>query len=163
MSKKKKPVDPEFSTIDMEGDKPVESPVQADPNASAAEKAVDSTGKCGAVSGEVLAKLEQFEKLQQAVSDLTSENALLKDKLAEYVQKLGEAEKPSQDLAKLRDENDQYLMRISELTFENAKMQAQLDQLQKQAERKNAAAQTRRTYSNNVYRGVAINGYSSWN
>lgn len=164
MAKKKKPVDAEFNTIDMEGDKPVESPVQTDPAAGTADKAVDATGKCGAVSDEILAKLEQFETLQRAVSDLTSENEALKDKLAEYVQRLRDAEQPSPDLQKLRDENDQYLMRISELTFENAKAQAQIDQLKKQAaEWQKQSPGRRNSYAANVYRGASLNGYSSWN
>jgi len=160
MAKKKKPVDAEFSTIDMAGDKPVANAVQADPEATTAEKM--AAASCGTVDDEAMAKLEQFDKLQQAVADLTSENEALKDKLAEYVQKLRDAQTPGENVEDLRNQNDQYLMRISELTFENAKMQSQLDNLQKQAKQRETKPQ-RETYASNVYRSAAMNGYSSWN
>ena len=133
MARKKKPVDAEFNTIDMDGDKPTQSPVANDQTATVATVVEDRLAGTGDVKDEIAEKLEQFEKLEKAAAELSAENQALKDKLAEYVQN---AQKPKtnefeKELAQLRDENDKYLMRISELTFENAKMHAELDELKK--------------------------------
>lgn len=165
MAKKKKPVDAEFNTIDMVGDTPVANAVQADPEATTAEKVAATA--CSTVDDEARAKLEQFDKLQQQVLDLSVENDTLKAKIAEYIEKL--QEKPAVDpgvereLKELRDQNDQYLMRISELTFENAKLQSEFDTFKKRMGTDHPKENVNTPYSHSVYRGVALNGYSSWN
>ena len=62
---------------------------------------------------EYFAQLKDFET---AMSDLSTVNMKLKS-----------------DNAALQEENDKYLMKISELTFENAKLNAQLQELSKNA------------------------------
>ena len=144
MAKRKRPVDQEFSTIDMDGDKPVRSPVQDDAGAAVADKIQDRLAGTGDVKQEVAEKLEQFEKMQGVVADLTTENQALKERLAEYIQReAASSAKGAADekLASLREENDQYLMRISELTFENAKLQSQLDEARKAQAQARAQAQ----------------------
>ena len=68
---------------------------------------------------------------------LNEENAQLTDKLAVYIEAQqdskaddscisAELDKLHYENNALRDENDTYLMKISELTFENAKLMSQL-------------------------------------
>lgn len=161
MARKKKPVDAEFSTIDMNGDKPMRSPVQQDSDATVMDKLEDRLAGTGDVRPEIAEKLAQFEKLERVSAELTAENQALKDRLAEYIQTAA-SPKADQDAERLRAENDEYLMRISELTFENAKLHAEIDRL-KQASSSSAPDQTppRAKYTN-IYRN-GMNGYSSWN
>ena len=203
---KKKPVDVEFNTIDMDGDKPVQSQTAKDKMSTVAAVVEDRFAGTGDVKDEVALKLEQFEKLEKAMTDLTAENEMLKDKLAEYVEKSqqrqkadtaenealkdrlaeyaqklqqcpkadaqktenlkNEISKLNDEISKLREENDKYLMRISELTFENAKMHAEIDTLKKTQIADPGRIQqpnpSRNSQYGNVYRG-ALNGYDSWN
>lgn len=171
MSKKKsKMVAQEFATVDIVDGAPVESPVRADPEATMLEKAEDA----GAydVRADVKAKLETLEKTEKALADMAKENAALKDKLAEYVEEIealragegGAAVDRDAELKALRDENDSYLMKISELTFENAKLKAEAAETAKKAAGLSAKPVQRGPTYANVYRNAAsANGYSSWN
>ena len=92
-----------------------------------------------------LSKLEDLEKYEQENAQLFQENSELKEKIAEYLEeidalKLGtaanenrqeqlenlraELEKVNEKNKQLQKEADDYLMKISELTFENAKQYA---------------------------------------
>ena len=70
------------------------------------------------------------------------------------------------ELKRLRDENDKYLMRISELSFDNARMTSSMQEMEKKlaAQPATSGAKPVQQYPN-VYRGVRIsrNGYSDWN
>lgn len=190
---KKKMVAAEFNTVSVNADgKPVESPVAASASATEAEKIIDASLN---MSEKVKAKLEEFDKLEKAVSVLSKENEALKSKLAEYLEELtalrdskpevkeivkevpvekvvekivevggsGDSAKLVAEMKALREENDSYLMKISELTFENARLTASAAELAKKAEAPRPQTQPPQPYAN-VYRNMAAaNGYSSWN
>lgn len=64
----------------------------------------------------VLEDFAQLQNFEAAMSDLSTANMKLKS-----------------ENSALQEENDKYLMKISELTFENAKLNAQLQELSKNA------------------------------
>ena len=184
---KKKPVDQEFNTVDMKNGTAVSS--QMPENATVLEKIENKTGGTMEIRDEIRQKLEAFEKMEKAIAQLSAENSSLKDKMAEYVEEItvlreqaktpkivekevikevpaavdpGEIEKLKKEIAALQEENDKYLMRISELTFDNAKMTAKMNNMSTPKVRPTSpqAAQQFR----NVYRNAGkLNGYSSWN
>lgn len=86
--------------------------------------------------------VDELGALRLEVKRLNEENAQLTDKLAVYIEAQqdskaddscisAELDKLRYENNALRDENDTYLMKISELTFENAKLMSQLQQLSK--------------------------------
>ena len=123
----------------------------------------------------------QIEELKTEVSRLTVE----RDRLCNEVQTLKNMLEQEDAQVKnaaalilqntaLREENDQYLMKISELTFENAKMNCQLQELSKRVETKIPQSQNAFSSQNlppNQSRNVPysympkrdMHGYESWN
>jgi len=70
------------------------------------------------------------------------------------------------EVAKLQAENDDYLVKISELTFENAKLTSAMQEMSKKSAGAATAspAQNGPEWQRNVYRDSdRLNGYSSWN
>lgn len=148
----------------------------------------------GKLTAEGKEKLEKYEALEQSVSALTQENEMLKAKVTEYVEKLAASdtkklEDELNDLKKkleeaksyanevgslqkkvkeLRDEADGYLMKISDLTFENANLTCQLNE----AASKSAGASTHAPNMHtsqglarprrDVYNPYKNNGYGTW-
>ena len=122
--------------------------------------------------------------MSATMAAVSKENDGLKDKIAEYVEELAKlrddaakkpaSEQPGEDvpelkseLKRLRDENDKYLMRISELSFDNARMTSSMQEMEKKlpaARLVTSSAKPVQQYPN-VYRGVRTsrNGYSDWN
>lgn len=119
-------------------------------------------------------KLENYDALEKNVKSLSEENSNLQKKLAEYIEKnnsnknddieklkaeivqLNQRLELAQAKAKeeyemklendrLKDENEKYLMKISELTFENANLTCQLDELSKSIQ------QTGKTHNQNKF------------
>lgn len=93
-------------------------------------------------AAESLLDIDELGALRLEVKRLNEENAQLTDKLAAYIEAQqdskaddscisAELDKLRYENNALRDENDTYLMKISELTFENAKLMSQLQQLSK--------------------------------
>jgi predicted nuclease with TOPRIM domain len=80
---------------------------------------------------EIVNNVIQTEKIQfddvSTIPDelvkMSNENSKLTDKLAEYID---EIQKLKDEIQKLTDENDKHLMKIAELSFENATLQASL-------------------------------------
>lgn len=189
MARKKKPVDQEFNTVEMKDGNVVETTSE---NATVLETLENKTGGTVEIRDEIKQKLDAFEKMEKAVSDLSAENSALKDKMAEYVEEITalreqvknpkivekevikeivkevpadgvseEIEKLKKELKSMQDENDKYLMRISELTFENAKMTASMNNTAKKLP---PSAPVPNQQYRNVYRNSGkLNGYSSWN
>lgn len=125
---------------------------EQDSNTSAAENSslssvVDSNNESNNESdnesdAESLLDIDELGALRLEVKRLNEENAQLTDKLAVYIEAQqdskaddscisAELDKLRYENNALRDENDTYLMKISELTFENAKLMSQLQQLSK--------------------------------
>lgn len=128
----------------------------------------------------------QREDLQKTIVELTEKNSQLEIKLAEYIEaatcnsnkfsKYDELEKENVRLAKenkiLRDEVDSYLVKISELTFENAAKTCQIQELQKavNSSPNNPTNPLQRPggvvnspQATNLKSNAMFNGYSSWN
>ena len=121
---------------------------EQDGNTSAVENSslsavVDSDNESDNESAaESLLDIDELGALRLEVKRLNEENAQLTDKLAAYIEAQqdskaddscisAELDKLRYENNALRDENDTYLMKISELTFENAKLMSQLQQLSK--------------------------------
>ena len=112
----------------------------------------------------VLEDFAQLQNFEAAMSDLSTANMKLKS-----------------ENAALQEENDKYLMKISELTFENAKLNAQIQELSnsKSADNYVSPALNERTVENQFgpsnkkpvkqspryvnYPHQSNIGYTSWN
>ena len=168
---------------------------EQDCNTSAAENSslssvVDSNNESDNESDnesaeESLLDIDELGALRLEVKRLNEENAQLTDKLAAYIEAQqdnkaddscisSELDKLRYENNALRDENDTYLMKISELTFENAKLMSQLQQLSKDTPEVQVPVQTEQCMQKNSSQKVAptipsnvpyvrANGYQSWN
>ena len=142
----------------------------------------------GAYTTEEKAKLEQYDQVMQQNAILLKEKEELQEKIAEYLMELetlrsekkckkattARDSKAEEELSKLRIEykdlqtaSDGYLMKISDLSFENAKLTAQLRELES-AQSNNAApaiAQTPAVHrlEHPAFNPYRHNGYESWN
>ena len=97
---------------------------------------------------------EKIETLEKHCVELEEANAKLSDSINTYLEEIDVLKKKSsttgldaslknsfdaeiaklkKELKELRQENDDYLIKISELTFENAKMTSRLQEIEKQA------------------------------
>ena len=184
---KRKPVAQEFNTIDMKDGMPVSAEEAVQPE-TVLEKIEAKTGDTMTIKDEIKEKLEAYEKLEKTVSALNKENAALKDKVAEYVEEVTELrEKVKNTVVKevikevvkevpvegssaalekevkaLREENDEYLIKISELTFENAKLKCEAEEAAKAKPVKSEHPKVQ-PYPNVYRNSAALNGYSAWN
>lgn len=187
---KKKPVAQEFNTVDMKDGKPVSAAETVKPE-TVLDDISSRTGDVVKVKDDIKEKLAAYEKMEKSLSELAHENAALKDKIAEYVEEISQlreaaatpkvvekevvkevikevpAEMPcgetAAEMAALRKENDEHLIKISELTFENARLTAEINELSKTAAQPRPEPPKVQPYPN-VYRNSArLNGYSEWN
>ena len=99
----------------------------------------------GSMTAEAKEKLEKYDALEKSVGALSKEKEVLEAKLAEYADRLAELQTAADQISDLNKENEKlkkeieaqkdeinnYLVRISELTFENANLTCQLDELSK--------------------------------
>ena len=153
--------------------------------------AVESTSLSATVdcndesNADSLQGIDELGTLKLEVKRLNEENSQLTDKLAAYIEAQqdrkaddscisAELDKLRYENNALRDENDKYLMKISELTFENAKLTSQLQQLSKDTAEVHIPAQTEQCQQkiSRQKNALAIpsnvpyskaNGYQSWN
>lgn len=154
----------------------------------------------GPMTADAKAKLEKYDALEKSVADLAREKEILEAKVAEYVEKLAkledadktiktlekenaklkkssgsskDAEKLIRENKALRDEADGYLVKISELTFENANLTCQLNEVTKSGgnvkNQKHLAPGGRgangrlRRPNEDAYNPYKNNGYGTWN
>lgn len=128
-------------------------------------------------------KLEKYSQLETVNKQLIKENSELRDRIAEYLVELDKlrankcVDKTSSDIElaqlkidykTLQDASDGYLMRISELTFENAKLNAQLNEISNksygiQCSENQINKKSNTAIERPVYNPYKQNGYSSWN
>ena len=81
-----------------------------------------------------LEKLDRLESIEKANYELVNENTDLKDRIAGYLSEIDDrkksAAKPYENkIAELKEENTKLLVKISELTFDLAKAESELDTL----------------------------------
>lgn len=142
----------------------------------------------GAYTSEEKAKLEQYDQVMQQNAILLKEKEELQEKIAEYLMELEtlrnekkskkasvvKDSKAEEELSKLRIEykdlqtaSDGYLMKISDLSFENAKLTAQLRELESAQSNNVAPATVQPTamprLEHPAFNPYRHNGYESWN
>ena len=111
----------------------------------------------GRKTSEDQSKLDRYNELEKTVADLQREKTQLEEKVTEYIERLSTCSKDNAEVSKLeaenaelktklktanddlakckrdaksaRDEADDYLVKISELAFENAKLTAEINDL----------------------------------
>lgn len=116
----------------------------------------------------------EIEGLKTANSKLTAENAQLLERLAAYINHTSEKDDNNVDdlfkkIELLKNENDSYLMKISELTFENVQLQTRINELIENKDTENVpqfqvTCQQQKTSTNVCYNNIyKNNGYNSWN
>lgn len=117
----------------------------------------------------------ELEGLKEELSRLWSENNILKQQIAQKDALLKNAASYELQNVALREENNKQLMKISELSFENAKMNCQLQELLKKCDvqlPRSDLATSSKNINNNHSTNVSyihnrlktdIHGYESWN
>lgn len=124
-------------------------------------------------------KLAELKTAADQIHDLVEENSKLKKQLENMPSVSSNVEALKREIKSLRDEADGYLVKISELTFENAKMSSQLDELSKKfadagvsPNQKKYAPECRdvmhaqgglRPPHTDAYNPYKNNGYGTWN
>ena len=120
-----------------------------------------------------LAQPEEIEQLKSRISELEHQLTVEKNEYASNTIKFED------EIRELRDENDKYLVKISELSFDNAKMTCELNELTKSIKDKTETVinQPKFTPTNNTpikdkstlgtpfrnpYNSYANNGYGTW-
>ena len=81
-----------------------------------------------------LEKLDRLESVEKANYELVNENTDLKDRIAGYLSEIDDLKKTAakmyeNKIAELKEENTKLLVKISELTFDLAKAESELDTL----------------------------------
>ena len=76
-------------------------------------------------------RLAELQTAADQISELNEENEKLKKELADAKDESKEVYALKKEIEAQKDEINNYLMRISELTFENANLTCQLDELSK--------------------------------
>ena len=127
---------------------------------------------------EYVNKIEALENAANQIAGLESEKKALESKCKKLEEDNAKIGKLEHEVKSLREENDQYLVKISELTFENANMTCQLSELEKKVKaggnvanqgkftpKQGLQPQTYNTLARphlDAYNPYANNGYGSW-
>ena len=128
-------------------------------------------------SKEELEKLDIFDATIEANKKLVQENQELQEHCAEYLQTIDDLKKKlaansdSRQLEQLKNDNDTLLMKISELTFDLAKAQSELDNVMNNIEmqklqnsiQQNVQKQPSKQVPYQYPRQNIHNGYTDWN
>ena len=80
---------------------------------------------------EYASKIEELKDSNSQIAKLENEKKLLEAKCKSLEEKCSKFLNLEKELAMARDENDKYLIKISELTFENANLESQLADINK--------------------------------
>lgn len=122
-------------------------------------------------------RLAELQSAADKINSLNEENKRLQKELDDAKSSSKESSKCILENKALRDEADGYLIKISELTFENANLTCQLDEIKKKLAM-NGSGMNQSKFSPNgrindagnlrnpnkdAYNPYASNGYSSWN
>jgi uncharacterized coiled-coil DUF342 family protein len=147
----------------------------------ALEKSVCSLSKekehLEAKVAEYAEKLAELKTAADQIHDLVEENSKLKKQLEHASSQSSSSEAMKREIKSLRDEADGYLVKISELTFENAKMSSQLDELSKKLADTGVSPNQKQFSPNaappvqgglrpphvDAYNPYKNNGYGAWN
>lgn len=152
----------------------------------------DSLIGYGRLTAEAKDKLERYDALENNAKALANEKLALDEKLAEYVELVDKLKAENAELKKseasnssghikeleakvssleksnreLREEADDYLVKISELTFENAKLTSQMNEMKSTASAKQSIGRPNsdmlKIPNRDPYNPYFNNGYGSW-
>lgn len=127
---------------------------------------------------EYLEKIDSLKDSSDKISRLEIENKELKDKVKSLEEKVKNASRLEKQITDLKDENDRYLVKISELTFDNANLTCQLSEIEKKAKANGnvsnqkgfmpATGPQQQTYNSlarpnrDAYNPYINNGYGTW-
>jgi len=123
-------------------------------------------------------KLESLQNSADKMSKLEKSNEDLRQKVSLLEDKCKKADKLEAEVKNLREENDKYLIKISELTFENANITSQLSDIERRA-KVNGSINNQNGFQpiqgpqqqmskrlasprRDAYNPYANNGYGSW-
>lgn len=123
-------------------------------------------------------KLNAFKDANDTIAKLNDEIAKLKEKCKKLEDSNANVDVLKKEIKELRNESDGYLMKISELTFENANLTCQLSELEKTMKSNNIAS-NQQAYvpqqgiqhqvqgrlakpMKDAYNPYANNGYGTW-
>lgn len=135
--------------------------------------AKDSENESGHEVGNIHEDAEEVNELKAKIAALHKQLDVEKTRAASKIIKLED------EIKALRDENDNYLMKISEITFDNARMTAELNELTKSVQEKTDLVMNQPKFTpnnnkpmvdnsslgtpyRNPYNPYANNGYGTW-
>lgn len=182
MSKKVKPV---FEDAPAKPDSPSSVVESINGTSASAQPKVGPKS----LTKEMVEKLEQFDAIVEQNAALLKEKDILEEKIAEYIAEINELKSKDADASKvsqLEDENaslkkenselqkayDKFLVRISDLNFENSKLTCQIQELTKgqcmsksinEPKTREVPEFTQPNAPVDPYNPYANNGYSQWN
>ena len=172
-----------FAAVSKQDTAQLPTPTTANSVQAAVEKDEANNVSDELVSSTIADSDDELAVLKAEVLRLNEVNAQLTDKLAAYIEE-NAAEKSNleksssisvelellrSEMNGVRDEDDRYLRRISELTFENAKLNSQLQQLSKDTQQPQMQTQAKQSRKNapsmksSFVPYIKSNGYSDWN
>lgn len=162
-SKKKKPVQSEFSTVNVEAEVSSEASGAADMSES--DKLLEKSGTIRlSISDEVKQKLDAVDKLTEQNAGYAKQVSELQDRIAEYIQEIAELKEQA---AKPADGGEDAAALKAEIARLKAELEANKRKPEPRPEVKSAPKlpfpQGRPGLSPNCYRRRIIGEYPTWN
>ena len=133
------------------------------------------------LNDEMKKKIEDYDNMKNQYSSILSQNEMLQNKLAEYISELDQTKqlqnennelsnlnyqlssellKIKEDYSKVMEQKDQYLMKISDLTFENEKLNSYINKI---SSHNMSHIETNKVIQNVIPNRYSNNGYGEWN
>ena len=133
------------------------------------------------LNDEMKKKIEDYDNMKNQYSSILSQNEMLQNKLAEYISELDQTKqlqnennelsnlnyqlssellKIKEDYSKVIEQKDQYLMKISDLTFENEKLNSYINKI---SSHNTSYVETNKVIQNVIPNRYSNNGYGEWN
>ena len=133
------------------------------------------------LNDEMKKKIEDYDNMKNQYSSILSQNEMLQNKLAEYISELDQTKqlqnennelsnlnyqlssellKIKEDYSKVIEQKDQYLMKISDLTFENEKLNSYINKI---SSHNMSHIETNKVIQNVIPNRYSNNGYGEWN
>ena len=133
------------------------------------------------LNDEMKKKIEDYDNMKNQYSSILSQNEMLQNKLAEYISELDQTKqlqnennelsnlnyqlssellKIKEDYSKVIEQKDQYLMKISDLTFENEKLNSYINKI---SSHNMSYVETNKVIQNVIPNRYSNNGYGEWN
>lgn len=165
-SKKKKPVQSEFSTVNVEAEVSGEASGVADMSES--DKLLEKSGTIRlSISDEIKQKLDAVDKLTEQNAGYAKQVSELQDRIAEYIQEIAELKEQAAKPAVPADGGEDMAALKAEIARLKAELEANKRKPEPRPEVKSAPKppfpQGRPGLSPNCYRRRIIGEYPTWN